>query len=67
MFKSKPTAIIWGMKDWCFSPLFFEKWLDVYPNASQCILDNAGHWLFEDEPEKIIDFIHCFMAETNEE
>ena len=64
MFKSKPIAIIWGMKDWCFSPVFFEKWLEVYPNASQCILDNAGHWLFEEEPEKIIDFIHCFMAEN---
>jgi haloalkane dehalogenase len=64
MFNSKPKAIIWGMRDWCFSPLFYEKWLGVYPDMEHCTLDNAGHWLFEDEPEKIIDFIHSFIANS---
>ena len=64
MFNSKPKAIIWGMRDWCFSPIFYEKWLDVYQNMETCQLDNAGHWLFEDEPEKIIDFIRSFIKNS---
>ena len=57
MFRNKPVAIIWGMRDWCFTPHFLERWIDVFPHAEVLELKNAGHWLFEDAPEEIVPFI----------
>jgi haloalkane dehalogenase len=63
MFKEKPVAIIWGMKDWCFSPTFYEKWVDLFPQAQLLPLKHAGHWLFEDAKDDIIPFIEHFMTD----
>jgi pimeloyl-ACP methyl ester carboxylesterase len=43
--------LLWGEKDFCFSPHFFERWKDFYPKAKAHLLANAGHYLLEDEPE----------------
>ena len=63
MFREKPVAIIWGMKDWCFSPKFYERWIDIFPQAETLELKHAGHWLFEDANEDIVPFIEHFMDE----
>ncbi len=63
MFREKQVAIIWGMKDWCFSPVFYEKWIDVFPQAETLPLKHAGHWLFEDANDDIVPFIDHFMSE----
>lgn len=63
MFREKPVAIIWGMKDWCFTPTFLERWIDIFPQAETLELNNAGHWLFEDANEDIVPFIEHFMEE----
>lgn len=53
--------LLWGEKDFCFSPHFFERWKSFYPNAEACLLSSAGHYLLEDEPEftrnKITEFL----------
>ncbi|NOY75152.1 MAG: alpha/beta fold hydrolase [Kiritimatiellaeota bacterium] len=61
MLKNNPVAIIWGMRDWCFTPHFLERWIDVFPHAEVLELENAGHWLFEDAPEDIIPFVRHFI------
>jgi haloalkane dehalogenase len=61
MFKNNPVAIIWGMRDWCFTPHFLERWIDVFPQAEILELKKAGHWLFEDAPEEIIPFVKHFI------
>ena len=64
MFRKSPVAVIWGMKDWCFTPTFYEKWIDVFPQADVLPIDNAGHWLFEDAAEDIVPFIEHFMTDS---
>ncbi len=53
--------LLWGEKDFCFSPHFYERWKEFYPQAQTCLLTSAGHYLLEDEPEvtrtKITEFL----------
>ena len=63
MFRKTPVAIMWGMKDWCFSPKFYDRWLDIYPHAELLPLKNAGHWLYEDAIEDILPFLQHFLSE----
>lgn len=62
MFRETPSLILWGMRDWCFTPAFIEKWLRYLPRAYIVTFENAGHYLFEDEPEKIIEQVRNFIA-----
>ena len=41
--------LLWGAKDFCFSPHFYERWCEIYPDARKCFLSSAGHYLLEDE------------------
>ncbi len=61
MFREIPTLILWGMKDWCFTPRFLKRWLHFIPNAKVVPLENAGHWLFEDAPDEIFSNIDEFI------
>lgn len=63
MLRDKPVAVAWGMKDWCFTPKFYERWVDFFPHAETVKLPNAGHWLFEDALPDIIPFLRHFINE----
>lgn len=56
-----PKLILWGGKDFCFNRHFFEKWLEIYPEASAHWYSKAGHYVLEDALEdvslKIWEFI----------
>ncbi|HBC87569.1 MAG TPA: alpha/beta hydrolase [Lentisphaeria bacterium] len=62
MFREQPVAIVWGMKDWCFNPGFLKKWKDIYPQATVLPLYEAGHYLFEDKPHEITEFVKKFIS-----
>lgn len=62
MFRETPVCVIWGMKDWCFTPKCLEKWISYFPNAEVLELKNAGHYLFEDGYEEIIPFMRKFLS-----
>ncbi len=62
MFRDHPVAITWGMKDWCFHEGFLKKWKSIYPHATVLPLYDAGHYLYEDEPQKITEFVRNFLA-----
>jgi haloalkane dehalogenase len=53
--------ILWGRQDFCFSPHFYKRWCQIYPEAKKLMLADAGHYLLEDEPEvtqkSIIEFL----------
>ena len=61
MLREKPIAIIWGMRDWCFTPKFYERWIDFFPHAESLKLKDAGHLLYEDAIDDIIPFINHFI------
>ncbi len=64
MFRDTPVSVIWGMRDWCFTPDFLERWIDIFPHADILKLKQAGHWLFEDAHEDIAPFIRHFVESS---
>jgi len=58
----KPLQILWGERDWCFTPLFREEWQRHFPNAYVHKFDDASHYLIEDEPEGVIARIRDFAS-----
>ena len=61
-FSTCPVCFIWGMKDWCFPPVFVEKFLEYLPQAKVHELPEAGHYLMEDAWEEIVPIVREFLA-----
>ncbi|HEX3869675.1 MAG TPA: alpha/beta fold hydrolase [Pirellulales bacterium] len=60
--RSLPVQFIWGMRDWCFTPHFLERFLDFFPEAEVHRLADAGHWVVEDAHEQIVPLVERFLA-----
>jgi pimeloyl-ACP methyl ester carboxylesterase len=58
----KPMQILWGEKDWCFTPAFREEWQRRFPHAYVHKFEEAGHYLIEDEPEGVVARIRDFAS-----
>ncbi|MBI3465511.1 MAG: alpha/beta fold hydrolase [Planctomycetes bacterium] len=63
-FRNHPVQLIWGMRDWCFTPHFLERFLDFFPQAEVHRIEDAGHWVIEDAHERIIPLIERFLEGT---
>ena len=63
-FRQRPVCLIWGMRDWCFSPWFIERFLDFFPQADVHRLADAGHYLVEDAHERIVPLMEDFLTEN---
>ena len=50
----KPMHLVWGMKDWCFTPKFLDEWVARFPKASVTRLPDVGHYVMEDAPDSVI-------------
>lgn len=61
LFKELPICIIWGMKDWCFTPRFLSRWKIYYPDAEVHELKNAGHYVLEDSPVEAARIMREFI------
>ncbi len=64
LFRDKPVLLCWGMKDWCFPAEFLKRFLNDYPEADVCKIEEAGHYLLEDAPEKVIDAMKSFFEKS---
>ncbi len=60
----KPFQFIWGMRDWCFTPAFLDRFLQFYPQAEVHRLEDAGHWVVEDAHERIVPLVERFLHEA---
>ncbi|MHC4398826.1 MAG: alpha/beta fold hydrolase [Planctomycetota bacterium] len=60
-FRRHPVSLIWGMRDWCFTPHFLDRFLEVFPDAEVHRLDDAGHYLVEDAHERIVPIVEAFL------
>jgi haloalkane dehalogenase len=56
-----PWMFIWGMRDWCFTPAFLERFLRVFPQAEVHRLADAGHYVVEDAHEQIVPLVEKFL------
>ncbi|MBY0516234.1 MAG: alpha/beta fold hydrolase [Bacteriovoracaceae bacterium] len=59
-----PKLIVWGGLDFCFNQGFFERWLQIYPEAEAHWIADAGHYVLEDAPRKAIESMAEFFGRT---
>ncbi|MEU3271094.1 hypothetical protein ABZ639_09605 [Saccharomonospora sp. NPDC006951] len=63
-FTAGAVRIVWAMRDIGFTPGMLERqWLATFPGAAVTRLDEAGHYLQEDAPERIVAELLGFLAE----
>jgi haloalkane dehalogenase len=63
VFRDKPVAIAWAMKDIAFTPEMVEGlWLRTFPHAHVTRIDDAGHYLQEDAHERIVPALVDFLT-----
>ncbi|MDR1384301.1 MAG: alpha/beta fold hydrolase [Planctomycetaceae bacterium] len=67
MFREKPLLLIWGMHDWCFSPEFLKRFLQIFPDAETHRFDDAGHYVVEDASERMTPIIEMFLSSKKRE
>jgi pimeloyl-ACP methyl ester carboxylesterase len=60
--QGRPVSFIWGMRDWCFTPVFLERFLQFFPGAEVHRLQDAGHYVIEDAFERIVPLVEKFMG-----
>jgi pimeloyl-ACP methyl ester carboxylesterase len=60
-FREHPVMLIWGMKDWCFTPWFLDRFIEIFPQAEVHRLADAGHYVVEDAHERIVPLLERFV------
>lgn len=60
-FRDHPVCLIWGMRDWCFTPAFLDRFLEFFPQAEVHRLAHAGHYVVEDAHEQIAPLVDAFL------
>jgi len=60
----RPFQLIWGMKDWCFTPVCLERLQRAFPHAQVHRLEDAGHYVVEDAHERIVPLVEEFLSEV---
>ena len=60
-FSRIPILLVWGMKDPVLSASVLHRWQQLYPHATTHELEDASHFLQEDAPERIVQWIEAFL------
>lgn len=58
-----PVKMIWGMKDWVFTPAVLDEMRRLIPHASVHTLDNVGHYVMEEGRDEVIRQVEGFLDE----
>lgn len=59
---NRPVLMIWGMRDWCFTPDCLERLRKLFPKAEVERFDDVGHWVVEEASQRSIDRLRPFLA-----
>jgi haloalkane dehalogenase len=59
-----PIRLVWGMRDWCFTPECLDRFVRHWPAAKVDRLDDVGHWVVEDAPEEALRAIEETLVAT---
>lgn len=60
-----PVLLIWGMRDWCFTPHFLDRFRELFPAARAVCLEDAGHYVVEEAGEEILAHLRGFLGEQS--
>lgn len=58
---AKPLLLCWGMRDFCFTPEFLDRWVEFFPAAQVRTFDDCGHYLLEDAGDDVVQEIAGFF------
>ena len=64
-FQGRPMLLVWGMKDWCFTPSFYDEFCKRFPDAVKHPIPTAGHYIFEDAADEVLRTSADFLQSTN--
>jgi haloalkane dehalogenase len=62
--QEKPALLLWGMKDPTFGPEYLERWKQVLPRAVSREFPDAGHFVQEEEGERLVPVIERFLTRS---
>jgi pimeloyl-ACP methyl ester carboxylesterase len=62
-FQDHPLLLAWGEQDWCFTLEFLAEFKRRFPEARTLQFPHAGHLLFEDVPDELLEGIRAFLAD----
>jgi pimeloyl-ACP methyl ester carboxylesterase len=57
-----PMLILWGERDWCFTPWFRAEWTRRFPAARVVAWDDVAHYVMEDAPDRVIAELEPFLT-----
>jgi len=60
-----PVLICWGKHDFVFDLDYFNEWRQRFPEAEAHIFEDAGHYILEDAPEKVANYMSAFFDKTD--
>jgi haloalkane dehalogenase len=61
LFNKTPILICWGKHDFVFNENFFDEWRRRFPEAETHRFSDAGHYILEDVPDKIVPLVRDFL------
>ncbi len=65
LLEAHAWLFIWGMRDWCFTPDFLDRFLTFFPRAQVHRLADAGHYVVEDAHERIVPILEDFLQRNS--
>ncbi len=57
----RPVLLLWGAHDFVFDRDYYAAWRRLWPHAEARWFEAAGHYLLEDEPDRIVDAMSAFL------
>lgn len=60
--KALPVLLIWGEKDWVFTPYFLTRFFSFFPQAVARSYPDCGHLLLEEAPDRVIKEIEAVLG-----
>jgi pimeloyl-ACP methyl ester carboxylesterase len=61
----RPALLLWGMRDWCFTPACLDRLARHFPGAEVHRFDDAGHFVVEDAVEQVVPLVRAFLRRTS--
>ena len=59
---SVTMMIAWGMRDFVFDEPFLDEWIRRFPEAAVLRFEQAGHYVLEDERDRLVGAISRFVS-----
>ncbi|MEZ4239014.1 MAG: alpha/beta fold hydrolase [Myxococcota bacterium] len=59
----RPALLVWGERDFVFTPKFLERWQALLPHAEVERYPDISHWVVEEAHERILPRVTRFLEE----